>query len=309
MTENPICTGSLIAIPASPSSCEGSKQCTVIRARCIHGVAGPCSPRPKDPSLILPESAAGEDPFLCLSQLQKYECAKVRVNMTQQAHNERPYRSHLRPACLACRRRKSRCQSEPSSETCLMCRAHCTDCVFPSGPNGSNRTPDSARRRRQTRSTGGGATPTRRCQNPVSGAGSDNSVLGHPPPDILSAPNAPNKSPPRLEWATQGQETLEEDESPLALGSADDQQHNLHIVGPAVTSDNQVLSDYLSAMPGATRGSRLVIPVPGNRSQPVLFTMVQKRPLGLTVNRSTSAAKLEMIVKMLEPYEADVIDV
>ncbi|KAM5346456.1 hypothetical protein ACJ41O_009461 [Fusarium nematophilum] len=101
----------------------------------------------------------------------------------------------------------------------------------------------------------------------------------------------------------------QEDESPLALGSNDQQQHNLHIVGPAVTSDSQVLSDYLSAMPSATRGSRMVIPATGNRSRPVLFTMVQKRPLGLDSNRSLSAEKVHLIEKILEPFAADVLDV
>ncbi|KAH7175648.1 fungal-specific transcription factor domain-containing protein [Dactylonectria macrodidyma] len=231
----------------------------------------------------------------------------------QKAPNDRPYRSHLRPACLACRRRKSRCQSEASSETCLMCRAHCTDCVFPAGPSsGPNRTPDSTRRRRQTRSTGGGATPVRRPLESVPGP-ADDSILPPSTTEILpilsSASNIPIESPCRMQWTNHGQISQEEEESPLALGSADDQQHNLHILGPAVTSDNQVLSDYLSAMPGATRGSRLVIPVPGNRSQPVLFTMVQKRPLGMAVNRSRSAEKLEMIERLLEPYEGDVIDV
>ncbi|KAF7554012.1 hypothetical protein G7Z17_g3209 [Cylindrodendrum hubeiense] len=37
--------------------------------------------------------------------------------------------------------------------------------------------------------------------------------------------------------------------------------------------------------------------------------MVQKRPLGMAVNRSASAEKLEMIERLLEPLEADVIDV
>ncbi|KPM35546.1 hypothetical protein AK830_g11013 [Neonectria ditissima] len=227
--------------------------------------------------------------------------------MQHQGPNDRPYRSHLRPACVPCRRRKSRCQSEATSEICLMCRAHCTDCVFPAGPSsGSTRTPDSARRRRQTRSAGGSATPVRGAPEPVP----EDSVLGHQAPALIpilgSAPHAPNASSGPAEWSAQVQGT--QDESPLALGSADDQQHNLHIVGPAVTSDNQVLSDYLSAMPGATRGSRLIIPVPGNRSQPVLFTMVQKRPLGMAVNRSPSAEKLEMIERLLEPFEADVID-
>ncbi|KAF5021445.1 hypothetical protein F66182_6509 [Fusarium sp. NRRL 66182] len=98
-------------------------------------------------------------------------------------------------------------------------------------------------------------------------------------------------------------------ESPLALASNDDQQHNLHIVGPAVTSDNQVLSDYLSKMPSAARGSRIIRPVPGNKSRPVLFTMVQKRPVGLDSNRSFPEERLQLIEKMLEPFADDVLDV
>lgn len=100
----------------------------------------------------------------------------------------------------------------------------------------------------------------------------------------------------------------QEEESPLTLGSRDDQQLNLHIVGPAVTNDSQVLSDYLSAIPGATRSTRMIIPEPASRSRPVLFTMVQKRPVGIAVNRSPSAEKLEIIEKMLDPHIPDLID-
>lgn len=214
----------------------------------------------------------------------------------QQQPNGRPYRSHLRPACLPCRRRKSRCQSEASSEVCLMCRAHCTDCVYPDGPSGtSGRASDPPRRRRQRSS--GGTAPASRVPAPAPApvpsltpgpvSGGDDSILG---------PSAsPSNSPAPV------------DDAPLALASADD-QHNLHIVGPAATSDNQVLSEYLSSMPGATRASRLMVSVPGSRSKPVLFTTVQKRPLGVAVNRSPSAEKLRMIEKLLEPFERDVVD-
>lgn len=95
----------------------------------------------------------------------------------------------------------------------------------------------------------------------------------------------------------------------MEFGSADDHALNLHIVGPAVTKDNQVLSDYLTAIPGATLGTRMVVPVPASRSRTILFTKVQKRPVGIAVNRSPSAEKLELIEKLLEPYAADVIDV
>lgn len=98
-------------------------------------------------------------------------------------------------------------------------------------------------------------------------------------------------------------------EEDLFDSSADDQAQNLHIVGPAVTKDSQVLSDYLSAIPGATRGTRMVVPVPANRSGPVLFTRVQKRPVGISLNRSPSAEKLEIIEQLIGLQASDVIDV
>lgn len=234
----------------------------------------------------------------------------------QQGSNERPYRSHLRPACLSCRKRKSRCQSDASSETCLMCRAHGSDCVFPTNTAaGVNRTPET-RRRRQTRL---GSTPRRR--QLVSGSVSD-SPQTQPSlnfdtravpvqlqgPAITATGNSGVPQIPSVQW-TAPAPAVHEDESPLALVSNDDQQHNLHIVGPAATSDNQVLSDYLSAMPGATRGSSMVTVAPGNPSRPVLFTMVEKVPLGLAASRSPSAEKVEIIEKILEPFGPDVIDV
>ncbi|KAF4959507.1 hypothetical protein FSARC_10712 [Fusarium sarcochroum] len=108
------------------------------------------------------------------------------------------------------------------------------------------------------------------------------------------------------EWP---QQNAQPEESPLALGSSDEQQHNLHIVGPAVTSDNQVLSEYLSAMPSSTRGSQIIRPVPGNRSRPVMFTMVQKRPVGLDSSRSLPEERLQLIEKLLEPFASDVLDI
>lgn len=188
-----------------------------------------------------------------------------------------------------------------------MCRAHGSECVFPPGPSSSgvHRTPESNRRRRYTQNTASGGPSLGRTPGP----GPNESLLSQSG-SITVPVTVSNISPNPLgnaEWTASGQDAPE-DESPLALASANDQPHNLHIVGPAVTNDNQVLSDYLAAVPGATRGSRLVAPVTGNRSRPVLFTMVQKRPLGIATGRSLSADKLEMIEKLLEPHCEDVID-
>ncbi|RKL44672.1 hypothetical protein BFJ70_g3814 [Fusarium oxysporum] len=112
--------------------------------------------------------------------------------------------------------------------------------------------------------------------------------------------------PRSTEWA---QQNAQSEESPLALGSNDEQPHNLHIVGPAVTSDNQVLSDYLSSMPSASRGSRIIRPAIGTRSRPVLFTAVQKRPVGLDSNLSFAEERLQLIEKILEHFTSDLLDV
>ncbi|KAF5544346.1 transcriptional regulatory [Fusarium mexicanum] len=243
--------------------------------------------------------------------------------MEQGTSNERPYRSHLRPACIPCRKRKSRCQSEASSSCCLMCRAHRTECIFPTESRSSSQTP---RRRRQTRlSTTRNSRQISLAPGPPAVSISDNSTIGQPvlvvESALTSAPNhssrnntshenqASNVSPTvsrSTEWVQQNPQS---EESPLALGSNDEQPHNLHIVGPAVTSDNQVLSDYLSSMPSASRGSRIIRPAIGNRSRPVLFTAVQKRPVGLDSNLSFAEERLQLIEKILEPFTSDLVDV
>ncbi|KAH0601470.1 hypothetical protein MHUMG1_00346 [Metarhizium humberi] len=101
---------------------------------------------------------------------------------------------------------------------------------------------------------------------------------------------------------------VEQDQEPLELDSTHQDHHTMHIVGPAVTNDKQVLSDYLSGIPGATRSTRMIIPESAGRSQPVLFTMVQKRPVGLAVDKSPSAEKLAIIEKILEPFVDDIIN-
>jgi hypothetical protein len=52
----------------------------------------------------------------------------------------------------------------------------------------------------------------------------------------------------------------------------------------------------------------MIVPEPASCSRPVLFTEVQKRPVGVILNRSPSAEKLEIIEKLLEPHSEAVID-
>ncbi|KAJ5576098.1 Transcription factor [Penicillium sp. DV-2018c] len=94
-------------------------------------------------------------------------------------------------------------------------------------------------------------------------------------------------------------------DTPLSLEADDD---NPHILGPAVSGDNHVLADYLSNIPGG-QGMREIRPVePGSSSSPVIFTKVQKRPLGLLVGSSPAVEKLHTIEKLVEPFGPHLID-
>lgn len=243
----------------------------------------------------------------------------------QEKHNpnqgERPYRSHLRPACLPCRRRKSRCQTEANTSTCLMCRAHGTSCVFPGDsaeehsqsalptpkvtPNSRHRRRSNFRNRTPVPTSFQNPLPQPRvpgeCRFSGSLLGTETTAM-----DRTRLPNLAN--PHNSHGGAVAEHSTIYDEDPFD-SSADDHAQNLHIVGPAVTKDSQVLSDYLSAIPGATRGTRMIVPVPAHPSRPVLFTRVQKRPLGVSVNRNPSAEKLEIIEKVLGSHAQDVIDV
>lgn len=192
--------------------------------------------------------------------------------------DERPYRSHTKPACNPCRRRKSRCKIEPHAAACLMCRTHGTECTFPTG---------------RTRTT-----PQKRSSTETA------SILPHP---TLRAPIASGQialaaTSPHLSTPPQNQN---DEDTPLSLEAEDD---NPHILGPAVTGDNHILADYLSNISGG-QGIREIRPVePGSSSSPVIFTKVQKRPLGLMVNSSPALHKLQTIEKLVEPWGPHLID-
>ncbi|KAI0544361.1 fungal-specific transcription factor domain-containing protein [Xylaria curta] len=92
----------------------------------------------------------------------------------------RVYRSHSQPACLPCRKRKSRCKLDSTeSTTCLLCKLHGNECVFP----GTSAAPTST------------ATSHRRTQKRVA---RERPVLSQPQPIPFAEPLTPT-SPDRDE--------------------------------------------------------------------------------------------------------------
>lgn len=192
--------------------------------------------------------------------------------MQSQDPTERPYRSHLRPACLQCKRRKSRCKIEAHSPACLMCRVHGTSCTFPQ------------------------KVPRGRGNAAIRPAASSTSQQRELPPVV---------SP----WSALEPVGNPDPIGPTTLSGDDEDQENPHIVGPANMNDSQVLTDYLSIVGSSNTRMRMVHPVLSSRSsRPVLFAAVKKRPVGVEVHSSHAREKLNIIEQLLAPHTEDAVE-
>ncbi|KAI1407097.1 fungal-specific transcription factor domain-containing protein [Hypoxylon sp. FL1857] len=226
--------------------------------------------------------------------------------MQSPSSQERPYRSHLRPACLPCRKRKSRCKIEAHSASCLMCRAHGTECLFP-----NNRQSDSIRSTDRPPKHHARGQTVRRYQTSPATSSQSITVDAHQTGNdsagttIADTTWGENDSPRTHLGIENGQGYSQE--TPLSI--EDTENENAHIISPAMTSDSQVLTDYLSTMRGTNSyGIRLIRPKRTNGRQ-VLFTSVQRRPVGLTISPNPSYTKCETIEKLLEPWSEQLIDI
>lgn len=220
----------------------------------------------------------------------------------------RPYRSHLYPACLPCKKRKSRCRTTDSSGKCIMCRAHGTDCTYPRPGNNSQRGSVASPRK---------LTPKSR-QAPRTAAQPKKSqqAFTHPvdavSPSRDFAPRTTSRPAAILETQScpPSHEHFTREAFPNLVGIVTEVGDNSsHIVSPVVAEDNDVLESYLSTVPDARRRS-IIRTDPNSRRpvRPVLFNTVPRRPLGVSATQSLPATKCEFIEKYLEPEVNDIVD-
>jgi hypothetical protein len=221
----------------------------------------------------------------------------------------RPYRSHVHPACLSCKKRKSRCRTKDSSEACMMCQAHGTECVFPHA--------DERLLQRSSHSLRGLSAVDRRArsarENLMSPAAKVSSKdtprpvdeRGGVRPQFHSPFTGPQDHPPLTASHPRHDETM-----PAITGiAADTGDNSSHVVSPAVVGDNDVLESYLSAMPEARHRRPIRTNSSSSRlARPVSFNTVPRRPLGVAVNQSLAATKCEVIEKYIEPDAKDLLD-
>ncbi|KAL2818649.1 fungal-specific transcription factor domain-containing protein [Aspergillus granulosus] len=201
-------------------------------------------------------------------------------------HEGRPYRSHLRPACFSCRKRKSRCKTGSAGEVCAMCQAYGTECIFPR--------PDDPPQPR--------SSPRRLAPN------SRSSRFSQSRQELMHRPYpTPQTYSPSADTATSRngqlnpQSCAPEGEIPRLMGIvAEAEDDSSHIVSPAVADDNDILESYLSAIPSAQK--RYLIRTSSSSDghlRPVRFNLVPRRPLGVVANQSLAAARCETIEKYM----------
>lgn len=226
------------------------------------------------------------------------------MNLRNDSKGEgRPYRSHLHPACFSCKKRKSRCKTRNSSEVCIMCQAHGTNCVFPRPDDTyGRRLPISPRKSpanaRQRHIAGDNTLHAQNSPNPhyVSQVESLGTTFPEIDRNIAVTPlDTPLMPPPSGDQ--HGTERL----TNLAGLVTENGDSNSHIVSPAVADDNEILESYLSAVPVTRRCLVPTSPLSNRPLRPVRFNIVPRRPLGITVNQSLAALKCEVIEKYMDP--------
>lgn len=218
----------------------------------------------------------------------------------------RPYRSHLHPACFSCKKRKSRCRTRDASDTCMMCQAHGSECIFPR--------PDNYNHARHPRVQHKSPANARKAAQSTPSPSSARSQLGpHSLQQSVPADRSTSSLGPRaLGAAASNREIAPRGENgrvgvlPNLIGLVTETgDESSHIISPAVADDNDILESYISATPLSRR--RCLVRPNANASstrpmRPVRFNVVPRRPLGVPVNQTLAESKCEIIEKLMNPF-------
>jgi hypothetical protein len=214
---------------------------------------------------------------------------------------ERPYRSHMQPACVPCRRRKSRCKLDAADRTaCLMCKVHATECAFPSSSKETVRPARTSRKTQARRpSSRQASTTTVSPSLPINGGVCQ-------PPTPLPAHLPEHGAPPEPKCPR-------EIPFPNGTTSVTGGEDESHVIGPVQSPDAQLIADYLLSDPAMDpRAGRMILVRPGQfqaGQRPILFNTVRKHPLGYSGSQTTAALRCEVVEKLIEPYGSGLIDV
>lgn len=217
---------------------------------------------------------------------------------------ERPYRSHLQPACLECRKRKARCIRNTDNDVCLHCSVRKVSCVLPNTGDKRN-----------------GKRVNRLAAKPTGNIASHQQATKRQRQSSLAANakmNASAESPDRPSGRTSvaGRTALpvaSEQCVKATAGILDGTENEIpHVLAPNSVDDTNGLNDVLLTDINAQRpvtSPDAVARRTGIGLNSVLFTTVRRRPVGHVKHQSCAASKCELIEKIVGPGMEDLVSV
>jgi hypothetical protein len=219
----------------------------------------------------------------------------------------------MHPACFPCRARKSRCEIRDQS-SCVMCQAHSTDCVFPQAAVQSRRKRDNLRGSVSSKDNERVATTSlpaqeirMRCLSSTSPTLSSRSLQSYSAQGEQAATVGAMDGHLSPSIGRQNNSI-----SALIDLVAKSDKGSSHVVSPAIADDDRVFQEYLSNTSyGQSRRIvrfHLDLNNPSQYTRSILFNTVPKRGQREMESRSIAASNCEIIEKMVEPYQNDLIE-
>lgn len=226
--------------------------------------------------------------------MDKYETGQV----ASENCNNRPYRSHLQPACFECRKCKSRCATNGGSSACVLCQLRGLDCNFPRPTHSAADTKSS-----------------------MQGVGRKTSIRGRSQKRAKQQMTSTTtthiqneqQTLPALPYITRVEPNTTQQELDDTIGLLDEaQDESPHVAGPALVDDVNDLEENHNS--GIVQGKRFTYPFSRSSTRhrnmrPVLFTTVRRRPVGSANTQSCASSKCEIIEKLIGPHALELIKV
>ncbi|KAB8229137.1 hypothetical protein ETB97_006391 [Aspergillus alliaceus] len=208
----------------------------------------------------------------------------------------RPYRSHKVRACDLCRKRKSRCTVDIPGQSCLLCRVQGADCHY---QEESNHDPSIAN-----------APDPKRWSVDDTGESMSSGQKRKRTPHSDSPPssNRPRESISTLPRANSAVDNRGSE--PRRQGLEDPHNESVHIVGPVVADDAQVIESFMPpehSNKNEDPNSHPYNVYSNDPRKPILYTTISRRRQGMRVGIPPGENQKEILEQILGPFRHDLV--
>ncbi|KAB8069990.1 putative C6 transcription factor [Aspergillus leporis] len=208
----------------------------------------------------------------------------------------RPYRSHKVRACDLCRKRKSRCTVDIPGQSCLLCRVQGADCHYQEESS-------------QDPSIANGPDPKRwSVDETVESMSSGQKRKRTPHSDSPPASSRPRESISTLPRASSVVDSRGSE--PRRQGIEDPHNESVHIVGPVVADDAQVIEKFMPPEHSNTNvdpNSHPYNVYSNDPRKPILYTTISRRRQGMRVGIPPGENQKEVLEQILGPFKHELV--